>query len=59
MAGQCNQARTVREEARPYKLASRLQSFTRLLHEETTSPSEGYKNTIKDREEPAIEDFAQ
>jgi hypothetical protein len=58
MAGQYNQAVTVPERIRPYKLASRLQLFTKLLHEEKTSPSEGKtppseENTSKDREESA------
>jgi hypothetical protein len=57
MAGRYNQAGTVREEVRPYKLACRLQSFTQLLHEEKTSSSE--ESTSEDREEPATMDFAR
>jgi hypothetical protein len=57
MAGPCNQARTVWEKVGPYKLASRLQLFTQLLHEEETSSSE--ENTSKGREESAAVDFAR
>jgi hypothetical protein len=45
------------EEVRPYKLASRLQFSTQLLHEEKTTSSE--ENTSEDREEPATVDFAR
>jgi hypothetical protein len=57
MASRYNQAGTVREEVRPYKLAGRLQSFTQLLHEEKTSSSE--ESTSEDREETSTVDFAR
>jgi hypothetical protein len=56
MAGRYNQAGTVLEEVRPYKLAGRLQLFTQLLNEEETSSSE--ENTSKGREESTTVDFA-
>jgi hypothetical protein len=48
MASWYNQAGTVREEVRPYKLASRLQFSTQQVHEEKTTSSK--ENTSKDRE---------
>jgi hypothetical protein len=57
MAGWYNQAGTEQEEVRPQKLASRLQSFTRLLHEEEISSSE--ESTSKGRTKPATVDFAR
>jgi hypothetical protein len=52
-----NQAGTVRDQVLSYKLASRLQFSTQLLHEEKSTSSE--ENTSEDREEPATVDFAR
>jgi hypothetical protein len=56
MAGRYNNAGTVREEVRPYKLAGRHWPVTQLHKEEKTSSE---KNTSEVREEPATVDLAR